>query len=146
VLGGLGLHAEGELEGLDARGEGGVGPGEPEVLALEVGEEVELGPLDGAFEGGGEVGDGGLIDGDAAADAGALVDGGEEGVGPVGDAAVAERGVDGDEGGEVGVLGAKAVGDPRAHAGAYLGLRAGVELQQRAAVGLVGAMHGLEDA
>ncbi len=65
---------------------------------------------------------------------------------PVVHAAVRERGADGDEPGQVFVLRAEAVGDPRAHARPHLGVAAGVQLEQRAAVRGIGAVHRAQDA
>ena len=48
--------------------------------------------------------------------------------------AVRQRGTDGDEAGQVQVLGSKAIGDPGAHAGTDERVAAGVQLQQRPAV------------
>ena len=57
-----------------------------------------------------------------------------------------QRRADGDEAGQVRVLGAQAVGDPRAHAGPDEVVAAGVQLEQRAAVGRVGAVDRVDDA
>ena len=67
--------------------------------------------------------------------------GGQERGAPVVHAAVGERRADGDEGGQVLVLGAEPVGDPRAHARPDEVVAAGVQLQQRAAVRRVGAVQ-----
>ena len=104
--------------------------------------------LGGGGEGGvADVFDEGAVGGDGGvADGGALGPGGEEGGAPVIHAAVGEGGADGDEAGEVFVFGAEAVEDPGAHAGADLGVAAGVEFEEGAAVGGVAAVHGADDA
>src|SRR5207244_10020945 len=63
------------------------------------------------------------------------VDGGEEGVAEVARAAVAHRGGDGDEAGEVFILAAQAIGDPRAHRRADEVGGAAVQEERRGAVG-----------
>ena len=76
----------------------------------------------------------------------ALVGGGEKGRTPVIHAAMPEGGADGDEAGEILVLAAKAVGDPRAHAGAHEIVAAGVYFQERAAVRRIGTVQRIDDA
>src|SRR5687767_12104964 len=59
---------------------------------------------------------------------------------------MAEGGAKGDEAGQVLVFGAQAVHDPRSEAGADEGVRAGVQLQQRSAMGGVVRVNGADDA
>ena len=136
-LGRLGLHAEGELEGLDAALERLVRAGLLELAPLPALQEIELASLhrrrhrlvveevDGRLLG--------LHPGRA--DCGAVVGSGQEGRRVVLHAAVLVRGADGDEPGQVLVPGAQSVGDPRAHRGAHEAVAAGVHRQDRAAVG-----------
>ena len=116
---GLGLHAEGGLEGVKAGLERGVGGVLLEVAGIELLEEAELLALErGGKRGIFEIGDelvGLAVEG---LDVGALVGTGKEGALPVvrtGDGHAA--GDQDDEAGEVGIFGAEAVGDPGADAG-----------------------------
>ena len=147
-LGHGGLHPEGELERVQAPFEGLILARLLHVLAVDLVEQVELEALDVPRQVPvGDVAHAGLVGGGAGVpQGGPLVRGGEEGRAPVVHAAVGEGRADGDEAGEVPVLGPEPVGDPRAHARPDEVVAAGVQLQQRPAVRRVGAVQGVEDA
>ena len=141
-----GLHAIGELEGIDAAFEHGVGR-VGKMILIELLEEIELrallavGPL-WVFD----VMHFGILGLEAGvADGRAAVVRGQECAAPVVQAAVGERGANGDEGRQVFVFRAKPVADPRAHARSHEVVRAGVQLEQRAAVGGVGAVRAVDE-
>ena len=136
-FGRLGLHAERELVRFDAALQREVGSRRCELAALPALQQVDLGALHGGadrlvLE---EV-DGGLGGvHPRVADRGAVVGGGEERGRVVLHAAVLVRRTDGDEGGQVLVLGAEPVRDPRPHRGPHEAVAARVHREDGAAVG-----------
>ena len=80
------------------------------------------------------------------ADGGALILARQKAGTPVVGSAMAERRLDGDEAGQVLILGSEPVQDPRAHARAFELEHAGVELQQRGAMIHAIADHGADYA
>ena len=76
----------------------------------------------------------------------ALISRGQEGRAVIVFGAVRQRGANRDEAGQVLILGAQAIGDPRAHAGTDERVAAGVQFQQRPAVAAVRAVHRMDDA
>ena len=80
------------------------------------------------------------------ADGRSLIGGGQESAAPVFRAAVRERRLDGDESGQILILAAEAVDDPRPHGRARERVRAGVKLEAGAAVRNAIAHHGAHQA
>ena len=111
------LHAIGELIGRDASGQLGAAGVERGVLFVELGQMIEACALTFGSDSGGRT----QIEYRVAAGAkhSALIGCRQEAVVPVGDAGVGSAAmvIDDDEGGQVLILGAKTVGDPRADAG-----------------------------
>ncbi len=143
-----GLHPEGQFEVGELGVERGMITGcrvEPLVHPTE---EVELLPLRGRGDPVvADVADLGLGGREASiADWGALAIGWKKGRSPVVDPTVGKGRANGDEGGEVFVFSTQAINEPGSHAGADKLVRTGVELQQCAAMGRIGAMDGTEDA
>ena len=145
-LGHRGLHAVGQLKGINAALEHGVGR-IGEVILIELLEEIELrallavGPL-GVFDMM-HLGILGLETG--VADGRAAVVCGQKGAAPVIEAAMRKRGANGDKGRQVFIFRAEPVADPRAHAGPHEVVRTGVQLEQRAAAGGVGAVGAVDE-
>ena len=147
-LGRLGLHPVGQLERLDPRLEGRVVAAAGRVQCVEPVHQVELPPLGlGAL---GVVAD--VLDelghvGMLGVDVRALERAGQEPRPPVLDAHDRQpAGAHGDEAGQVLILRAQAVGDPRAHAGPGLPPLAAVhQHQRRLMIGHVG-VHRADDA
>ncbi len=146
-VGGLGLHAEGDLVGFEARLEGGFAL---EILGVDLVElinEVEL----AALLLGGDVAVADVLNhllhvGRGGVDRGALEGAGEEGGAVVGDAADGEAAVaQGDEAGEILILGAETVNEPRAKAGLHDAERAGVHEDGGDVVGGNVGPHGADD-
>ncbi len=128
-LGGGGLHPVGEFVRLDAGGEVGVVGAGFEVAGVEGADQVEHPALFGSGEGalGGAEVEQGVV---AGSDDGPLITRGKEAVAVGGGTPFEAAGGVGhdDEGGEVAVLGAQSVADPRAEAGPAHEDRAGVHL------------------
>jgi len=128
----LPLHPEGQLERLDPAFQRLIWARLLQVLAVHLRERVQLQALNIRRGSSFAVdvldlrpvrGDGGVADGRTGASSW------QERRAPVIDPAVAEGRADGDEPGQVPVLGPEAVGDPRAHTGPDEVVAAGVELE-----------------
>ena len=146
-VGGLGLHAEGDLVGFEARLEGGFALEILGVDLVELVDEVELAAL--LFWGDVTVAD--VLNhllhvGGGGVDRGALERAGKEGGAVVGDATDGEPAVaQGDEAGEILILGAEAVNEPRAEAGLHDAERSGVHEDGGDVVGGNVGPHGADD-
>ena len=144
----LGLHLEGEFEGLDSAFESQVRPVLTELLALPLLQQVELHPLIcGRQALILEKVDRGLDRLHARGpDGRAVVGSREEGGGAVLNATVLVRRTNGHETGEVLALGSQTVSHPGTHGRLNEAIASGVHCQDGSAVRCVGSPHGTNEA